>query len=498
MIRLRTSRAVLALVAAATISAGAQSTNEEFARRQYESGLNFLQNHRYGEAMKDLQAVVDSFSASSVADDALLQIARYQLEGAHDLDAAQTAVDRLLKDYPDTDSAPMAHVLAGRVSFGKARTPAAVDAALASYERVPRLFPGNDAVAAAGYFAGETLRTVRRDSEALDRYRRVTLEYPHSIWAARAALSAGYCLIQQDKPAQALQEFQRARRLFPESPVAADALRLNSIVYRLYLRAATQPAYAHIDKPFGPERPEFRDVVGMAFDAGGQLMVGHKAGVSFLAPDGSPAQTIASADPSAFFIDEQGRVVVARQATLVTDKAEAIAFAGPNTDGQVRTVDDIPSALVNDKGERVIANPKGRNVLRFMPNGRFVSVFATGHITRMAQNWIGDVAMIDESAKIVSIVDRDGKALAKIAFKGAGYELADPQDLTFDALGHLYVLDRSRSAVFVFGAKHALLTALIVPDKNAGALSRSQAMAVDAAGRLYVFDNRSRRIQVYQ
>ena len=116
----------------------------------------------------------------------------------------------------------------------------------------------------------------------------------------------------------------------------------------------------------------------------------------------------------------------------------------------------------------------------------------------MAQNWIGDIAMIDESAKIVSIVDRDGKALSKIAFKGAGYELTDPHDLTFDALGHLYVLDRSRSAVFVFGAKHTLLTALVVPDKSAGALSRSQAIAVDPAGRLYVFDNRSRRIQVYQ
>ncbi|MEQ1911360.1 MAG: tetratricopeptide repeat protein, partial [Vicinamibacterales bacterium] len=154
MIRL-TRHMVWALVAALGVSVSAQQNNEEFARLQYESGMNFLQNHRYVEAMKDLQTVVDSFSASSVADDALMEIARYQLENAHDLDAAQTAIDKLLKDYPGTDSAPMAHVLSGRISFGKARTTAALDAALASYERVPRLFPGNDAVAAAGYFAGE-------------------------------------------------------------------------------------------------------------------------------------------------------------------------------------------------------------------------------------------------------------------------------------------------------------------------------------------------------
>ena len=104
-------RIVIALVAALGVSAGAQQGNEEFARRQFESGMSFLQNHRYTEALKDLQAVVDSFATSSVADNALLQIAQYQLETAHDLEASQAAIDKLLKDYPDADSAPMAHVI---------------------------------------------------------------------------------------------------------------------------------------------------------------------------------------------------------------------------------------------------------------------------------------------------------------------------------------------------------------------------------------------------
>ena len=111
MTRLTSPRIVLLLVATLGVSAGAQQNNEEFARRQYDSGLSFLQNHRYSEALKDLQAVVDSFATSSVADNALLQIAQYQLEVARDLESAQAAVDKLLKDYPDTDSAPMAHVV---------------------------------------------------------------------------------------------------------------------------------------------------------------------------------------------------------------------------------------------------------------------------------------------------------------------------------------------------------------------------------------------------
>ena len=67
MRRLTPARAALALVATLGVTAGAQPSNEPFARRQFESGMTFLENHRYSEAMKDLQAVVDSFPGSSFA-----------------------------------------------------------------------------------------------------------------------------------------------------------------------------------------------------------------------------------------------------------------------------------------------------------------------------------------------------------------------------------------------------------------------------------------------
>jgi outer membrane protein assembly factor BamD (BamD/ComL family) len=489
---------VVVLAAVFGTTAGAQPNNEEFARRQFESGMNFLQNHRYAEAVKDLQAVLDSFETSSVADNALLQIATYNLEVAHDLDQAQAAVDRLVKEYPDTDSAPMAHVVAGRIAMSKGRTTADVDAALASFERVPRLFPGNEAVAAAGFYSGEMLRSVRRDVEAVDRYRRVALEFPRSIWAARAGLSAGYCLVQQGKAPQALEEFQRARRLFPASTEAADALNRNTIAYRLYIRSPAQPAFVFDNKTIGPERSDYRDVIGVAFDAKGQLMLGHRGGITLFRPDGSLAQTVSAVGPTAFFVDEQDRIVVAREGALVVGRNEAIVFSAPNSDGQMRAVDEITAVLPNARGERLLANPKGRNVLRALPSGRFVSVFATGNIARMAQNWLGDVAMIDRGSRSIVIADRDGKALSKIATRGTGYELQDPSDLAFDALGHLYVLDPGRSSIFVFGPGNKLVTTLTAAERAPGALNRGQALGVDAAGRLYVFDDRSRRIQVYQ
>src|SRR5438093_12560487 len=79
---------------------GAQSPREEeLARSQYQSGLDFLQNKRYAEALKDFQTVIDSFPKSAVADSALAQIAMYQLDVARNLEAAQAATDRLTKEY---------------------------------------------------------------------------------------------------------------------------------------------------------------------------------------------------------------------------------------------------------------------------------------------------------------------------------------------------------------------------------------------------------------
>ena len=61
----------------------------------------------------------------------------------------------------------MGLVLAGRIILTKSRAPADVDSALASYERVPRLFPGSEAVPASMYYAGEALRLTHRDAEAV-------------------------------------------------------------------------------------------------------------------------------------------------------------------------------------------------------------------------------------------------------------------------------------------------------------------------------------------
>ena len=496
---LRLAAASIAL--AATVSAQSNAPrDEEFARRQYESGVSFLQNKRYTEAMKDFQAVVDSFPKTSIADAALLQIAMYQLDVAHSVASAQAANEKLLKEYPDGGAAPMAYVLAGRLAMTKGRAPSDVETALASFERVPRLFPGSEAVGAAGFYAGDALQLVRRNDEALERFRRVSMEYPRSMWAVRAMLAAAVSLVQTDRATRALDDLQRIRQRFPASPEAAEALNYNTIIYRLYVRPPAQPPYTFSGRYVGNEAAKFKDVVGIDIDETGRVLLGHKQGISIFDSRAALIKTVPVEEPSAFFVDERGRLAMVRKDVVITEGAEATTIVLPAAaGGKPRQVEEIPSIVMLSNGDRLIADRKGKMVLRFSPAGKFLRNFATGlNPERLAVNRWDDVAMLDKDSKSVVVVDREGKPLAKIPAKGTGYELDNPIDVAFDPFGDLYVLDRGKPSVHVFSPKYRLLTTMTMPEKDPGAFQKPQAFALDAAGRIYLFDDRSQRIQVYQ
>lgn len=490
---------IVVLVAVIGASVAAQS-GEELPRRQYDSGLSFLKGQRYAEALKDFQAIIESHPRSLVADNALLQVALYQIDVAHDLGSAQSAVDQLLKAYPDTDSAPMAYVVGGRISMAKGRTPSDVDSAVASFERVERLFPGNDAVPAAGYYAGEALRLVRRHEEALVRYRRVTASYPSSPWAARANLAAGYCLVQADRAPAALPEVQRVRQMMPASSEAEAALNINSILYRLHVRAPKGAAFTFNGRFIGPDKSNFNDVVGVKVDPLNRILLGFNKGIAVFDAKGTLSSTVTAQDPTAFFVDEANRVVFAREGALHIERVSTMALTVPQPAPKPpRPVEEMPAALMMSSGHRLVVDKKEKTIVRYDAGGRYLGPFMPAINTeRMAINVLDDVAVIDKDANAITILDRDGKPLSKIMTKGANYQLDEPVDLGFDRLGYLYVLDRGKSSVFVFGPRNRLITTFTIAENAPGAFTKARALGLDAAGRLYIFDEKSKRIQVYQ
>ena len=168
---------------------------------------------------------MDGYPGTSVADDAMLAIARYQLEVMHDAAAAQATAESLVKKFPASDSVPSAYVVAGQAQVARGLTPANVDSALASFERVPRLFPGSDGVAPALYASGDTLRRLGRCPEALERFGRWSIEYPRTTWASLARLGAGACLAATGSRSRDGSPPARRQRV-PGQPAGGDGARL--------------------------------------------------------------------------------------------------------------------------------------------------------------------------------------------------------------------------------------------------------------------------------
>ena len=139
-------------------------------------------------------------------------------------------------------------------------------------------------------------------------------------------------------------------------------------------------------------------------------------------------------------------------------------------------------------------------------------------LSRFAIDGTDTIAGLDRDQKAITLLDAGGKPVGHIPYKGAGYELQNPESLAFDSFGHLYVLDHTAIVIFSpfaaapdaaapaakpapttdRGAAYHLLTIYTEPEKSPGAFHKATAFAIDRAGTVYLYDDRAQRILVYR
>jgi outer membrane protein assembly factor BamD (BamD/ComL family) len=478
------------------VAVDAQSP-EEFARRRLESGRAFLKAQNYGEALKDFDAVLQSYPTSSVADDALLEIAAYHLEIARDFVVADVRVKELIKTYPGADSAAMALVLEGRIALARGRDQEAVNTALASFDRVPRLFPGSEAVPASMYYGGEAARLGGNRAQAIQRFSQLATQFPNSPWTANALVSSAMSLTNAGQPVRAMEQLQRVRTQFPRSSEAQMAFDLNTVLYRLYLRAPAQPAFLFSGRTITGSAGKLRDVVDIAIDAESNVLVASNTGVVAYGAKGAQAGSIAAPEPQSVAFDRFGRVITVHETGLRFEGRAPVPLVPPLEDNRPRQL-KLSDALVTASGDYLVADRDLKTILKFLPDGKYAGEYAkTIDVRRMVINDRDEVAALDGDSKSVSVFSREGKLLKQIPERGTGYQLRNPCDVAFDRFGHLYILDRAAVLVFSPDATK-LLTTFTTKEKTPGAFGEGNALALDSAGRLYVFDGRTDSVKVYR
>jgi sugar lactone lactonase YvrE len=263
----------------------------------------------------------------------------------------------------------------------------------------------------------------------------------------------------------------------------------------LYLKPAAQrPPYEFSERAIPRGQANLEDVDVLTVDAAGNVFaVGRNR---LLAYDGQGASRPAPAaiSPIGLFLDKDGALVAVQKGALNRD-GTAVPLRLSKPDGTPRILEDVSAGAAWSTGEYIVADPSG--VLKFSRDGTPLGALAKLRAERLAVSSLDEIAALDREGSIV-VLDRDGKTIRTLAKKTATYELKRPVDLTFDALGHLFVLDRGQSSVLVFNSKGVLLTTFTIAEKVAGAFRKASALAVDRAGRLYIYDDGAKRILVYQ
>jgi len=491
---------LFALTAAAIGQSRPSPVQEETARKLFEHGQQLSSRNQAAEALTDFMAVVTDYGSSSVADEALVAIARHHLEVSFDAAEAKKAVDLLMTRYRNSDSAPMGYVLQGRLKLMENPGAQTVDSAITDFERV-KVFADNEALAAAVFYWAEALGRWGRPEDSARRYAELVADYPGSAWAARGSLGLARTLVRLDRYERAMAVLQRVSTWMPGSVVESRARAWNTQLYRLHVRRSAQlPLYVPADRFLAGPAGKIKEVCALAADRSDNIFAVYRNGVAVFGPNGKVQRTIAGRDLRGLFVGADGEPVMFGDSGICREGESPRAFIAPKADKTQGPIEEPPAAVMLSSRQVLLVDRGAPTVSRFTAGGAFLGVFARGRADRLAVNWRDDVAVLDRGTKSITVLDSEGTVVARVPPKGTDYELRNPVDVLYDVFGHMYVLERSgdRSGVFIFSTAGRLLARFNPPLDTEWEAREPDAFALDSAGRLYIYDGKRERVQVYR
>lgn len=215
----RMRSAALAMAVAACL--GAQES--DMAERLFRSGERAYSGKAYAEALENWGQVLQQAPKSPFAAQALLRLARHQLEQERKPEAALPLLDRVKNEHMKTPFAADASLLRGRILAAQARKPQDLRDAQAEFNRVLELYLDHPAQQEARYQLGLALELQGQWGRALQNYTEVLRQDPGCDTARMAQLRAAEVLdILGDLPG-CLRLLQGIRTQHPSSPEAREA-----------------------------------------------------------------------------------------------------------------------------------------------------------------------------------------------------------------------------------------------------------------------------------
>jgi len=482
---------LLLALAALPLTAAAQETPDDQARRLLEDGRAYRAQGKLKQALDNFSIVVSSFPATDSVGHALLEIGRYRMEVDGDVEKARGSFEQVTKQYARSDAAPGGYYYLGLLALGRATSAAEIDDALANFTRVATLYPRSEWVPRALAASARAHRRAGRYAEAADLNRRVSLEFPASDAAAEAQFEIGYALALQGQPRVAMEEFQQVRNRFPQSSWAQPALERTTALYRLF--GGAKPVFA-LDPAFALAGGEILKAVrALAVAPGGTLWVASEKSRSAVPFDaaGKPGASLGSEDPRALSLTPAGELVLAGRGGVRLGPKDIRSFTTPpeKAGAVAKPVEKILAAAVTAGGFILVSDEDREAILRYDAKGQYLGTFPDAgkrKVSRILVDGEGGIVTLDRDEKVVRVWHETGRAVAAIT------ALRRPSDVAVDAFRNLYVADEELG-VLVFNPEGQPLATIGSPE-----LRRAKAIALDATGAVLVYDERSERVLRYR
>ena len=212
---------IAALGLAAFLALGAQ--DGDLAERLFRSGERAYGAKSYSEALETWGQLLQQAPKSPFCAQALLRMARHQLEVEGKPEAALPLLERLKTDYIKTPVAADAMLMRGRILAAQARKPQDLREAIGEFNRLVDLFPDHPAIPEARYQLGLAARLQGQWVRALQHFTEVLRQDPTSPVAPMAQLQAAELLDGMGDLQGCLGMLQGIRTRFPQSPEAQEA-----------------------------------------------------------------------------------------------------------------------------------------------------------------------------------------------------------------------------------------------------------------------------------
>jgi hypothetical protein len=326
-------------------------------------------------------------------------------------------------------------------------------------------------------------------------------------------------LVSLGDPISAMEELQQVRNRWPKTLAAATALSRITLLHRLYVRARSGPAYVLSGETFGPAKLE--NVLSVTATSQDSVYWANATSVGIATPANADKPP-AVAKSRGLTLDTAGNLVAIDGGLLRPLAGGSVSPLLPKPNGAQETLTRIEAVAQLSNGDWIVMDGGEKALHRFARGGAYIGPFVPAGVSRLAVSVFDEVAGIDRDQKGIVLFDVTGKSLGRIALKGTGYDLQNPEDLTYDAFGHLYVLDRGAIAVFTpypaapvgsaaapastpaaaraltRAAAYRLLTVFAEPEKSPSGFRKATAFALDSSGAVYLYDDRLQRILVYR